>query len=279
MLVLVLVVVTVERCVVSLATDIRALHPRRERVGLPRPDLTLEAQVIAEENDASGGGWHRRTTVQLLEQQLDAVGRFHADRRMREQARARVQRAREDLLDAARSMEVLRRQTEALLARSAQTLQASGRTTMTDPAPCRAIVGHRNAWFTGRLAAGLTEFGIVDLTCHDNGAEVVGAAVVEQPDLVLVEQHLAMMRGYDVVRQLRHYCTGTVVAAQVPYAEDVEAMVDAGAVAVFTRQVPPAQVAAELGRLLFVGHSGRLSEPTHPPSVQATSVQALPRPR
>jgi len=57
---------------------------------------------------------------------------------------------------------------------------------------------------------------------------------------------LPMLSGVDVVREVRAYAPGTVVAAQVAYDEDVAEMLDAGARAVYTRRVPPAEVALGL---------------------------------
>lgn len=146
---------------------------------------------------------------------------------------------------------MLRRQTEALLARSAQSLRACGQGPLLEPAPRRAVLGHRDVWFIERVASGLARRGVETTACSDNGADLVGIAVAEQPDLVLVEQQLRMMPGCRVVEEVLRYCSRAVVVAQVPSGEDVAAMVDAGAVAVFTRQVTPADVAAELGRLLL----------------------------
>jgi DNA-binding NarL/FixJ family response regulator len=97
-------------------------------------------------------------------------------------------------------------------------------------------------WFVNKFGDELQRLG-VDIVGHtDNGAEAVGMAVAEQPDLVLVEDTLAMVPGEQVVRELRKYCPDAVLAAQVAYSDRVGALLEAGAAMVFTRQIPPAEI-------------------------------------
>lgn len=116
--------------------------------------------------------------------------------------------------------------------------------------PCRAVIAHRNDWFVERVGSELRDRGIAVLARTDNGADAVGLAVSEQPDLMLVEDTLAMVPGEDVVRQLRGLSPETRIVAQAASADGVGPLLEAGACAVFTRRVPPIDVALAMHRLV-----------------------------
>ncbi|MBW3611859.1 MAG: hypothetical protein KY438_10085, partial [Actinobacteria bacterium] len=61
----------------------------------------------------------------------------------------------------------------------------------------------------------------------DNGADALGVVVAEQPDLVLVEESLAMLPGQEVVREIRQFSPHTLVVAQVAYGDRAGQMLDA----------------------------------------------------
>ena len=192
-----------------------------------------------------------RTELDLAAQQLRAIQRFNEARHMAEQAAAAVARSREMRMDAARSLEVLKREHEALVRRADEQLRVTGellRTTVDQ----RVVLAHRNAWFVDKVAHDLEDSGLVVVARLDNGADVVGLAVAEQPDLLLVEDTLAMVPGEQVVREVRRFCPETVVAAQVSHGDRIGALLDAGAATVFTRQIPPLAVARGLRDLLAV---------------------------
>ena len=119
-------------------------------------------------------------------------------------------------------------------------------------APRTVLLAHRNQWFLDRVTGVLTQHGhgIAVVGTVDNGADAVGCAVAEQPDAVLVADSLAMLPGEDVVRELRHYCGASRPVAQDEHGGRVGALLDAGAAAVYTRRVPPVDVAAGICRLL-----------------------------
>ena len=192
-----------------------------------------------------------RTELDLAAQQLRAIQRFNDARHMAEQAAAAVVRSREMRMDAARSLEVLKREHEALVRRADEQLRVTGellRTTVDQ----RVVLAHRNAWFVDKVAHDLEDSGLVVVARLDNGADVVGLAVAEQPDLLLVEDTLAMVPGEQVVREVRRFCPQTVVAAQAAHGDRVGALLDAGAATVFPRQIPPLAVARGLRDLLAV---------------------------
>ena len=190
----------------------------------------------------------RLTELDLGVLQVQAVDHFNAYLR-ETQAAADAPTSREARMDAARLRDVLRRQHDALVAHCDQQLAATAQPALA-LAERRIVIAHRNEWFVGKVAQALEEGGLRVAASLQNGADAIGVAVAEQPDLVLVEDALPMATGAQVVRQVRRFSPGTVVAAQVAYADGMGPLLDAGAEAVFVRSVPPADVAARLLELL-----------------------------
>lgn len=190
-----------------------------------------------------------RSPLDVVAQQLTAIERFHRNRHLTEQAAAAAARSRELRMDAARRLEVVRREHDALVARADEQLRLTGDVLHGSAAP-RVVLAHRNAWFAGRITELLRDAGAQVVASVDNGADAIGLAVAEQPDLLLVEDTLAMVPGEQVVREVRQFCAATCVVAQVAYSDRVGAMLDAGAMTVFTRQVPPGDVAEGMRALL-----------------------------
>ena len=189
--------------------------------------------------------WRPRGPVELLADQLSALDAWHRARRDSEEQIAAGSGNRETALDGRRRADALRREVDALLRRIEQALRASGDLLVAAPRP-RALLAHRQSWLADKVAAALVAADVHVLGVLDDGAETVGWAVAEQPDLVLVEQMLPTIPGHQVVRRIRSFAPGTVVAAQVPYEADVPAMLDAGADLALPRRVPPAELAAAL---------------------------------
>ena len=191
-----------------------------------------------------------RTYLRLLDAQLEGIRRFHLARVAAEAAVEGPQGNREAQMDAARRLEVVRRQHEAVVARTAQRLRETNGP-MPDTSPRTLLVAHHHEWVTRRVtqAIGAT----VDvLAVTANGAEAVGIAVAEQPDLVLVDELLAMQSGAEVVREVVDLCPDTVVVAQVGSEHRVAELRAAGAHTVLTRSVLPEDVAGLLRRILGV---------------------------
>lgn len=190
-----------------------------------------------------------RTELQLAELQLQAIDAFNRARRRTEQAAAAAPASREVRMDLDRELEVLRAGHVALVARTQEQLRCSVHVLQRAPSR-RAVVAHRNAWFTGKLCTELTRHGVAVVGRFENGAQAVGVVVAEQPDLIVVEDRLAMLPGVEVVRQAREYVPESVIVAQVSYFDQVETMLQAGATAAYPRQVPPLDVSADLLRLV-----------------------------
>jgi CheY-like chemotaxis protein len=192
--------------------------------------------------------WARRTLAETLEDQLAGIAAFHEDRLAAEQAVAATGISRELKLDAHRRLDVVRRQHQALIAVVDDALRSAG-SPLPGLAP-RVMLVHRNEWLRRRVSGDLTARGIEVVAELDNGAEGVGVAIAEQPDLILTEDTLAQVSGMQLLAAACRYAPRTMMAVQVAYADALMGAFDAGAVAAFTRRIPPADIAGELARLV-----------------------------
>lgn len=192
-------------------------------------------------------GWVPRRPGTLLAQQLAAIAAFHEDRKAVERAISASGQSREQKLDAHRRLDVVRRQHEALIAASQSSLETAGSVRQSAP---RVLLVHRNEWLRHRVAADLTGRGVEVVAQLDNGAEAVGLLVAEQPDVLFVEDTLPMVAGLQLLTATRRYAPGTAGAIQVAYDDGLTGAFEAGAAAVFTRRIPPADIAGELARLV-----------------------------
>jgi CheY-like chemotaxis protein len=167
---------------------------------------------------------------------------------VREEASAVAARSRGLRMDVARSIEVLRRQHDAVVARAEEQLRASG--LLRTRAERRVVLAHRNDWLVRKLEETLETRGMHVVARTDNGADAVGMVVAEQPDLLLVEDTLAMLAGLEVIREVRRFSPATVVVAQAASGDRVGQLLDVGARTVFTRQIPPDGVARSMLQLV-----------------------------
>jgi CheY-like chemotaxis protein len=193
--------------------------------------------------------WRSLTEAELAVRQLAALDAFHAARHAAEAAAAAAARSRELRMDAARRLEVLRREHDAVVARAHEQLRRTGEL-LRGALPPRVVLAHRNEWFVDRVRHVLLDRGFDVVAQVDNGADAVGVVVAEQPDVVLVEDTLTMVPGAQVVGELRSLSPQVLIAAQVAHSDRVGTLLDAGADTVFTRQMPPAQVASRMAALV-----------------------------
>src|SRR4051812_8625074 len=196
----------------------------------------------------------RRRELDVYRDQLAGIDAWNAARRadeIRERAAEAAGRSREMRLDLARRMDVIRRQQQALVDRTEEQLRSSV-DLLHATAPARAMVVHRNEWFKDKVITGLTDNGIHVVARLENGADAVGVAVAEQPDLILVEDKLPMISGQEVIQQVKQFAPRTIITAQAENDWDIAPLLEAGATTAFTRRVPPADVAHDL-RLLLTG--------------------------
>lgn len=157
---------------------------------------------------------------------------------------------REAVIDLDRRLDVLRRQHAAMVAAVSD---GAARTTG------GALVAHRDERTGRQIAALLAERGRDPVVVVDNGADVVGLAVLRQPELVVVDAPLPMMTAQDVVAELRAYAPGAVVVA---CADGIGPALlrAAGARATYRRGAQPAEIARHLDEAL----SGRQVPPPRP---------------
>jgi AmiR/NasT family two-component response regulator len=112
--------------------------------------------------------------------------------------------------------------------------------------PVRAVLAHRNAWLCGKVRARLEERGVTVVGVFADGADAAGTIVAEQPELVFVEDRLPSLAGGDLVRRVRDLSPLSVIGAQVEDSRGIAPLVDVGAHAVFTRRIPPVEIADQL---------------------------------
>lgn len=201
---------------------------------------------MQEHRQTGDAGWRGRSEVEVIARQVLGIEAFHAARKVEEQRVAAEATSRELRLDADRQLTALDRAREVLIARTHAQLLVAGNDVFHDAVVRRVVVAHRNDWFARKVEQALREGDIQVVAQVDNGADALGVAVAEQPDFVLVEESLSLIPGVQVVRAIRRFSPWTHIAAQVADNERVAAMLDAGAATVFTRQVPPAEVAATI---------------------------------
>ena len=191
----------------------------------------------------------QRTELELLEDQLEGMRAWH--RSFRERVAAEhpaTGLTREMRLDANRRLEALRRAQQALIARADRGVRESVELLASRPA--RAVLVHRNEWLRNKHTIGLTEHGMSVVASVEDGADGLGTAVLEQPDLIVVEDRLPSVHGLELVQQARVFVPRAVIAAQVEDERSVAGMLDAGAQAVFSRRVPPALIAEQVADYL-----------------------------
>jgi CheY-like chemotaxis protein len=176
----------------------------------------------------------------LATRQRTAVAEFNRARQEAERALLAVNESRESRMDAGHRLEVLRREHAALTTCIRARAHA---TALAGDGPPRAVVAHRHPWFSQALVALLQAAGAAVVEHGlENGADAVGVAVAEQPELFLVEDGLLMVSGDEVVRDTRRFCLQTVIAVHTPNGGRRDLLLEAGADAVTLRPVPPAEV-------------------------------------
>lgn len=199
----------------------------------------------------AAAGWQPRGDVQRLADQLAALDRWHDRRRRTEEVVELRGLNREFRLDLERRQMVRERQHQALLERAAAQLEKSEK--LLEVRRPRAVLVHRNDWLRGKVAEGLTRNGVDVVAQLSDGADAVGVAVVEQPDLLLVEDALPTMNGVEVLRAVQEFSAQTRLAVHAGTETRLDGLLEAGAAKAFGRRTPPATIAEELAGLVSVG--------------------------
>lgn len=156
------------------------------------------------------------TSTDLLARQLAGIASWHTRARAARQEIALTRAlSREQLLSQHRRADVLDRQHAALVAHLTSALVDSGEQPLSRSAPIRVVVGHRHLWFRTALAAALEASGVNAVWMTDNGADLIGITVAEQPDLLVLDSNLLMVPTEEVLVEVRELAPGTFVAAQL----------------------------------------------------------------
>lgn len=213
-----------------MVADDTTTSPARQRVAASVPEQSRRRAAAS-------------PTDRIL-RQVQAIDAWVAGRRERERALQAGRWSRDERMDVARELEVLRLTHEAIKDR------CCARDLDHEIAPMRlpgltAVIAHRHAWFADKLTLLLGTHGVAVVVCTDNGAQALGAVVAEQPDFLLVGDRLAMMPGRALLVEARRYAPGTVLAAQAGDPDQADGL-QCAADAVFLRHHPPAAVSEAL---------------------------------
>lgn len=210
------------------------------------PGRTADEPVWTPATDRArpAGRWVPRTTAQLQAARVAATRALEQAREAARQASELRTQTREASVDARRRLASLQAECAELQRRSAEHL-ARGQEVVATMRP-RAVVAHRATWFSDRLAGCLEQRGVRVVERVADGCQATAVAVLEQPDLLVVEDLLPGRSGLELVQQAPVLYPRTVVAAQAASNESLAQLAALGAGAVFHRRVPPRDVAEEL---------------------------------
>lgn len=186
-----------------------------------------------------------RSQLDLLTAQVRAIDAWNRSNRLSSDADAVIGLTREMRLDLNHRLEARRREQAALVARVDEQLRSSGDLLSTRRAT-RAVLAHRNAWLCGKVRGRLEARGVTVVGMFSDGADAAGTIVAEQPELVFFEDRLPSLAGGDLVRRVRDFSPLSVIGAQVEDSRGIAPLVDVGAHAVFTRRIPPVDMADQL---------------------------------
>jgi CheY-like chemotaxis protein len=190
-----------------------------------------------------------RDAGQLVHDQEQGLERWRGDIERRLERDPEQEHDREAQMDARRELAGLHRTraaVQALHERSRLATGSSGRP--------HAVVAHRSEWLRARLVKELQEQGAEVVGQVEDGAEAVAYAVVEQPDLMILEDRLPWVMPLEVVRETRDYAPRTFVAVLVEAGGESEQLSAAGAGAVLGRTVKPNEVVSTC--LQALAHQG-----------------------
>lgn len=192
--------------------------------------------------------WRARSEADLIAAQLRGIEAFHR-RPSVTQGAPGPHGSREQRLDESRRLDVADRERRALLAR-AEAAQRDEYLFGNGSSP-RAVVAHRNAWLRDKLTGALRAGDVLVVASTDDGAEASAAIAFDQPDIVIVEDLLPILSGVEVMRRAVTCAPGALIAAQSADQTGMPALRDAGARAVFSRRIPPHDIAQHVLRCLY----------------------------
>ena len=188
--------------------------------------------------------------------QVQGVDAWNAARSLRMSMLDAPGGSRDDRQAASRHANVLRRTHQVIVLRTAAELARPVEPLMLHEPT--AVIAHSHSWFAQRITALLEEQGVTVVARTDNGSDALGAIVTEQPDCVLVGEHLEMMTGEALLLEARLFAPHTLRTAQVSDQRQAEGW-EAAASAVFLGHHPPCDVADALVELCYGPHADHLA--------------------
>lgn len=197
--------------------------------------------------DDGAAGWAVDHEWDLAARQLQAIAAFHHARAIAAWAAAAGERSREMRAQDARRLEVLRRKHSAVIARAHEQLRSSGVRPTAAPRRRVLLAGPGS---DREVAPTLEAHGLRVVARVRNGADAVGIALVEQPDVVVVHEPLAMVPSEEVVREVRRYSPGTGILVVAGSRERASACADAGATLVLTGELTTPDLVRHLLRVV-----------------------------
>jgi response regulator NasT len=177
-----------------------------------------------------------RDAAQLVRDQQHGLAAWQRELDQRLARDPEAETDREAQMDARRHLAGLQRARSAMAAcQSKSTRPASG------DSP-RAVVVHRNEWLRRRICASFAELGVQVIGEAEDGAVALAMAVVEQPEILVLEDRLPWLTPVEVVHEVHRFAPHTFVAVQLEDGSEAADMLEAGASAVFTRGTRPAEL-------------------------------------
>lgn len=178
------------------------------------------------------------------DQTVDHMAGVHRLRRAAEDVEAAPAEGlfREQRMDLVRRAEALRRMADVAAEHAMRPRGSAQRP--------RVLIAHQQGWFATALAAGLERQGIEVVGVVADGADAVGLSVAARPDVLLIETVLSRMTGIEVLQDLQTFATDARTVVRVAHSDGVNALLAAGATAVWLRSVKPEQVAEDLAQLV-----------------------------
>lgn len=114
----------------------------------------------------------------------------------------------------------------------------------------RAVVVHREPSFRAELEQALTGRGLRIVGGGKDGAVALALAVVEQPDLLVVDDDLPSLATAELLAAVRRFAPLTAVLVRTDSGEETAALLAAGASAVLSRHLGPEAVGASCAELV-----------------------------
>lgn len=191
-----------------------------------------------------------RDELSLATRQLQAIDAWNRARRQVEGRSQRSGPGAQVPAEPATRRAVLRRKHQALVDRTHAQLAASG-AVLRSTAAHRLVVVHRDTDFATRLTQALVGAPLALSGWAVDGADGVGLAVAEQPDVVLLEESPLSVPIDEALADLRTYCPQAGLVVQVGDTQRVGDLLRSGTAMVLHRQLPVEQVVARLRALVL----------------------------